>query len=382
MHTIRLDNTFSGIPNIGEKKKLTRLYSMNSYHSLGEFYTRITQFLGMKPCSEEFKVMGLAGYSNFTFARKTYNKLRDFIKVRFHSYGFQNRSNTTKWQYLPKLKRILKYHRFDNIAFSAQKILEKILAEWISRCIRKTGIHRIILSGGVFLNIKANYRILKLPEVERLWILPSCSDDSLSIGAALEASRRLGNSDFKQLEDVYLGPEYTNSDIEKILNEHKEEFRIRKIPEIDEYVGKKLANGKIIARFAGRMEWGARALGNRSILADPRDLSVVSRINKFIKKREFWMPYAPSILEGYGDKYFKTLKRTKAYYMIIAFPATAKAVKEIPAAIHSFDHTLRPQVVTEHSNKGFYTVIKSFAKETGVGCVLNTSFNLNGSPIV
>ncbi len=372
----------SATVNIGKGRKLDRIQTISNYNSLGEFYTRITQYLGMKPLFDEYKVMGLAAYTSKQYSESAYNKINNFIKINKNSLCFENHSGQYKWQYLKKLYKLLKDERFDSIAYAAQKLLERILKEWVTDCIEKTGIRRIVVSGGVFMNVKANYEILNLPEVESLWILPSCGDESLAIGAAMKCSKELGFDKFEPLKEIYFGPKYSNDEIKGIIEKYKDVFVIKEMNNIDHYLGKELAKGKIVGRFTGRMEWGARALGNRSILTDPRDQKIIMKINKSIKGRDFWMPFAPSILEERSDNYFKTIKNFKSPYMIMAFPSLEKAHGEIPAAIHPYDLSVRPQIVQKSWNPKYYKVLKSFEEETGIGGILNTSFNLSGFPIV
>jgi len=161
-----------------------------------------------------------------------------------------------------------------------------------------------------------------------------------------------------------------------------EKCNVKKPKNIHDFIGKELANGKIVARFYGAMEWGARSLGNRSILADPRSVDNVERINSMIKMRDFWMPFAPSILQERARDYLKDWNMEIARYMIMAYEITDLAKIHLPAAIHPYDKTVRPQLVNSEDNPEYWNVIKSFEKETSIGGIINTSFNLHGFPIV
>lgn len=368
--------------NTAQGGKMQRLAAVYREHSIGEIYARVTQYLGMKPLSDEYKVMGLAAYANKKYAEKTYNKIKDFIVLDKRGLGFKNNSGYSKWRYLQIFDKLFKEERFDSVAYAAQKFVEKILSEWLSRLMEKTGIHTAVLSGGVFMNIKANYVLLDLPQTKNLWVLPSCADDSLSIGAAVQAQLDHDKTNIAPLTDLYLGMAYSNQDVEKALAQHSGELAVQKKDDIDAYVGEQLAQGRIVGRLAGRMEWGARALGNRSILADPRNVHTASRINRAIKKRDFWMPYCPSILAERADDYFNGLKNYTSDYMIMAFPSRQKAQRDIPACMHAYDQTIRPQTVRQEWNPRYHALIRSFERATGVGGVLNTSFNLSGYPIV
>lgn len=371
--------------NIGRNNEIERIAEISNYNSIGEFYTRITQFLGMKPLSDEYKVMGLAPYSKEKDGKRTYEIIKNFFKISKKSpMIFENRSGVWKWQYIKKFRDIFFGHRFDNIAWAAQKLLEDVLVNWVRNCIEETGINNVVLSGGVFMNVKANLRILSLKEVKNLFILPSCGDESLPIGTALLEYIKLdGSKKIEALGPIYFGPSYSEDEIKGIIKKGVErKYIVERIDNIDEFVAEEIAKGKIIARFRGRMEWGARALGNRSILADPSRREIVIRINEAIKNRDFWMPFAPTILKEKAHEYLINPKQMKAPYMIIAFDAKERAKKDLIAALHPYDFTCRPQVLEKEWNPSYYKILKTFEKITGIGGILNTSFNLHGDPIV
>ena len=368
--------------NVGRAGVMRRLHTVSHFNSLGELYARTTQFLGMNPTSDEYKVMGLAAYANVKYARPTYDKIKTCIEVDRNGLGLRNNTRYTKWRYLKFLKQTFEGERFDCVSYAVQHLTEKVLARWVANAVRKTGVKKVVLSGGIFMNVKANHVILSLPEVEELWVLPSCSDDSLSIGAAMHASSDGGHKDFAPLKDLYLGEGYNESEIEAALRQCGTPLRVERIDDIESRVGADLAKGRIIGRFAGRMEWGSRALGNRSILADPRDMRSITRINKAIKKREFWMPYCPSILAEKAGDYFSTDKGYQAHYMVMAFPSSSRAQDDIPAGMHVYDRTIRPQVIMCDWNPKYHRLVSAFEQVSGVAAVLNTSFNLTGYPIV
>jgi len=372
-----------GSVNVGENGNLKRLKPISTYNSIGEFYTNITRYLGMKPMSHEYKVMGLAPYAKDDYSSKTHELIKNFF--RFNEKDpmvFKNYSGVWKWKYQKKFRKIFENIRFDYIARAAQTLIENILVMWIKNCIRETGIKAVCLSGGVFMNVKANNLILNLPEVDNLFIFPSCGDESLAMGVTAAEAMRLGWKHFQSLKDLYFGPSFSEEFIKDILKNYKNKYKIEKIDNIEEYTAEQIAKGKIVARFSGRMEWGARALGNRSILADPRNKEIVIKINEAIKNRDFWMPFAPAILEERADEYLINPKKFFAPYMIMAFPTTKIGAKCFAASVHPYDLTARPQIIKEDWNPEFYSLIKSFEKNTGLGGLLNTSFNLHGEPIV
>lgn len=369
--------------NICKGKNIERIVEISNYNSIGEFYTRITQYLGMKPMSHEYKVMGLAPYAKEDHSQKTLQIFERYFKIDENSpLMFKNTSGYWKWRFMDAFQTGLIGHRFDNIARAAQTLVENIVVAWIKNCIAHTGIYNLVLSGGVFMNVKANSMILDLPEVNQLFIFPSCGDESLAISAAIVKCQELGHDKIEPLGPLYFGNEFNEEEIKEALSGIDKEFKVERIENIDEFVGKQIARDKVVARFSGRMEWGARALGNRSILADARNRDVIMKINEAIKNRDFWMPFAPSILEERADEYLINPKGFYAPYMIMAFPTKEKARKDLIAALHPYDFTARPQIVRESWNPSYYSVLKAFEKETGVGGILNTSFNLHGDAIV
>jgi len=376
----------SGTISIGRNNEIIRISEISNYDSIGEFYMRITQFLGMKPLSHEYKVMGLSAYvdENEKQAIETFKIFKNYFEVK--NLKIYNKTGAYKSLYLNLFKNQILNKRFDYIAFSAQKLLEETVIELVKNAIKKTSIRNVVLGGGVFMNVKLNNKILMLDEVENLFVMPSCSDESLAIGCAIKCAIDEGfkfeNVNF--LEDIYWGTSYSKGEVEKSFeNLDEKEFEIKYIgDDIDEFVGELIIENYIIARFKNRMEFGARALGNRSILANPSNLEVITRINKAIKQRDFWMPFAPTILYEDQDRYILNPKKHEGYYMIMAFFTKEEAHKHLRAALHQYDLSARPQILIKEHNESYYKLIKRFKEKTGIGGILNTSFNLHGEPIV
>jgi carbamoyltransferase len=235
------------------------------------------------------------------------------------------------------------------------------------------------------MNVKANKLISELSELDDLFVFPSCGDETNAIGAAwwVEANEGTGGGHIPPLGHVYWGPAYGDAAVDEALarNPGRDRWVITREDDIDSRVADLLAAGEVVARCTGRAEFGARALGNRSILADPTQNEVVRQINDMIKSRDFWMPFAPALLAARADDYIVNPKGLQAPYMILAFDTTAR-VDELKAAIHPYDLTARPQVVYEDWNPGLHRILSEFERRTGRGAILNTSFNLHGSPIV
>ena len=352
---------------------------------LGHIYQYVTLMLGMKPIQHEYKVMGLAPYANAKEREKSYEVFRNVLKVDGLNVVFNEKPEDLYFHF----KKALEGHRFDGIAGAVQKFLEEVLSEWVKECIRETGLDRLCFSGGVAQNIKAMKKLSELDELNNIFICPAAGDTSLALGACYFAmwqylrEQNLATDILKPLEHVYLGPEFSNEEISDFLKYHKVASKYGVIREITaEDIAGRLADGEIIARCSGRMEFGLRALGNRSILADPRRPDTVRKINNAIKFRDFWMPFTPSILEERESDYIVNPKNLKAPFMTMAFDSTPLAQKELIAAIHPADFTVRPQLLKESSNPEYYAILKAFERLTGVGGVLNTSFNLHGQPIV
>lgn len=356
--------------------------------SLAMLYGAITQYLGMKLNDHEYKVMGLAAYTKGEEVNKVYEKIKDLILVNKERLTFESPYHSDVYLTSNFLNKKLQKLRFDYIAGGVQKLVEIRGVEWIKAAIKKTKIRRLAFAGGLFMNVKLNKKIMELSEVNEVFFMPSAGDESTAIGIAQaiywEKIQNLSKDPkVKPLENLYLGPEYDNLSIKKALSRLKaKKYRIKNYKNIEEKIAQLLSDGKIIARFAGRMEFGARALGNRSILANPSDLSVVRIINEQIKSRDFWMPFACTIIKEKEKKYLINPKRIAAPHMILAFDTTNAGQKELKAGIHQYDLSIRPQILQEDSNPGYYRIIKEFEKLTGIGGVLNTSFNLHGYPIV
>ena len=373
--------------SIGNKGEIERIKNSETsdYNSLGEFYASVTSYLGMHSGFDAFKVMGLAPYGN---PKKAIDEIKQIIQINPENpYVFSTKFRSIQTgnnDILKNLPRLLKGKRFDNIAAATQEWFEILITKWIKNAIKKTGIHKIACAGGNFLNVKANQKLLALEEVDDIFFCPAASDEGLAVGAALRGYYELELKDGHKptkvpLNSVYLGTSFSNEEIKESLKQHNLLEKAEFVDDIDSEIGELLAkDGNIVARFSGKMEWGPRGLGNRSIIADPSNLNIVRKINKAIKMRDFWMPFGPSILESRMQDY--VVDPITSPYMILSFDTTEKR-NEMTAAIHPYDFTCRPQTVNSHYNSGYEKVLKSFEAKTGIGSVLNTSFNLHGNPI-
>lgn len=363
--------------------KLATISTTDRNHSLGYLYRNVTGFLGMKPDEHEFKVMGLAPYAYFKEANRISKIFEDFIWLNKDDNFDSKLSMLTIDEVL--IKKLL-FERFDNVAGGLQLFTEKILCDWISRWVNKLQIYSVTLGGGVFMNVKASQKIAELPNIKDLFVVPSSGDESLVIGGCYWGSRLTKTKTIKPIANLYLGREFLNEEIAVYLKSQdiNKRYYIEKMDKnkMVQMIAKLLASNQIVARCVGREEWGARALGNRSIIANANNPDITKIINQQIKSRDFWMPFAPTVLKDDADLYIKKYKKISAKYMSITFDSTLKARKDIPAALHPHDFSLRPQVLEEQENPDYYQIIKEFKKITGISAILNTSFNLHGEPNV
>lgn len=354
-------------------------------HSLGGIYSMITYIMGMVPLEHEYKVMGLAPYCRSEPADRGFAAFRDLLR-------FDDADGLT-WKRGPGVphvfhsvkyfRRLVRELRFDAVAAGLQRFTEEHLSSWVRNAVGATGIRRVALGGGVFMNVKANMCIREMSEVDDVFVFPSCTDDTNSIGAALLVTNTTDPSitTGQGIGDMYWGPDIAENIDRAVARAEELGFQVEAPSDVDAEVVGLLEGGEIVARAAGRMEFGARALGNRSILADPTHPGVVRTINEMVKSRDFWMPFAPAMLAERAGEYVHNPRNVDAPYMIMAFETT-EARRDFPAAIHPYDETARPQFVRSEHNPGFHRLLRLFAERTGRAVLLNTSFNLHGFPIV
>lgn len=349
--------------------------------NIGRLYRYITLLLGMKPGEHEYKVMGLAPYANPAAYKKALNILEDTLYLDGIDFKYKTRPKDHYFWFKDRFEGL----RFDAIAGGLQKYTENLLTQWIRNGVLKYGISSVAFSGGVSLNIKANREILGLPEVSSLYVPGSGGDESLALGAIFSVLLKKGvpAGEIKPMEDLYLGDRVGMNEIGDFIRKESLADYYRITPDVTARdIAGLLADGQIVGRFAGRMEFGQRALGNRSILADPSRRETVKVINDIIKQRDFWMPFAPTILHEDCERYMHNPKGIYSPFMTIAFDTKPQAHRDLIAALHPADLTARPQMLKRAVNPGYYDIISEFKGLTGIGGVLNTSFNLHGMPIV
>lgn len=348
---------------------------------IGRMYRYATLLLGMKPAEHEYKVMGLAPYANPDYCQRAYEVYAETLQVNGLDFNYRVKPRDNFFHFRDRLQA----ERFDAIAYGIQRRTEELLAEWIANGVRQTGICDVVFSGGVAQNIKANKRVWEMECIDSLFAPPGAHDESLSIGAAYMECVECGEKTPPEgaFASAYLGTRYDDAEIASQLVERYRGVNGIAVREAGpEDAAVILARGEIMGCFQGRMEFGARALGNRSILADPRDSKVIQRINDQVKRRDFWMPFAPSVKAEREHDYLVNPKKIDARYMTMAFESTEEGKASIPAALHPYDKTGRPNVVHAAQNPAYHALLSAFEKITGVGTLLNTSFNLHGEPVV
>lgn len=365
-----------------------RVAATPATHSPGWLYQQVTEHLGMKPREDEYKVMGLAPYAKDAQSDRLFREISPALDLDAAT-GLRFVAGFNTFHSDLYLDQALRGKRFDNVAAAVQRLLEERVCAWAANALAATGLKTLCLAGGVFMNVKVNQRIAALPGVERLFIVPSCGDESTPIGAGYAAQLALRRRDPAlpgpaPISTVYLGPSFSTAEIDQAVAEAdgagRFSVRLTTNPEVD--AARLLAAGKVVARLAGRMEFGARSLGNRSILAHPNSPGIVRVLNEAVKNRDFWMPFAPALLAEKADRYLLNPKGFRSPYMMLAFDTTGEARRSIPAALHPYDFTARAQMVETEHNPRFHRLLEEFDRLTGIAGVLNTSFNLHGEPIV
>lgn len=364
---------------IGNRNKLElKLKSPNN--NLARLYRYMTLLLGMKPNEHEYKVMGLAPYATEHQIRKPYKIFKKTLYIDGIDFRYKEKPTDNYFWFKEKLEGC----RFDAIAGALQNYVEDVMAEWIRNLIKTFQSNTIVFSGGLANNIKINKRLSELEEVKNIFVPSGCGDESQSIGAALFVINKFQDSVNIQVPmHDYHGPSISLEGIEKILA--KNSFSSNFIIEYNvsnKILAGYLSDDLIIGRCSGRSEFGPRSLGNRSILANPSKIENLRKINNQIKYRDFWMPFSPSILIEKVQDYVINPKNICSPYMTMAFDATELAKKDLVAAVHPSDFTLRPQFVEKKHNPQYHNLISEFENITGIGGLLNTSLNLHGEPIV
>ena len=400
---------------VGKGNQLEIKKEIHFPHSLGLLYSAFTYYTGFKVNSGEYKLMGLAPYGNPLYNEKIYN-LIDIkedgtfrLDQNYFNYATGLTMTNDKFEKLfgqkrrnPETENLTQFHM--DIAASIQKVTEEIMIKLTKSLKNEFGIENLCLAGGVALNCVANGKILKEKIFKNIWIQPAAGDAGGSLGAALalwyieqKNPRSINSKD--SMQGSYLGPEYSQREIEENLNEAGANYKIFEQDELIEITAKDLSNGEAVGWFQGRMEFGPRALGGRSILGDPRSERMQKNLNLKVKYRESFRPFAPSILKEDLSDWFE-LDFDSPYMLLVANVNNNKIIEmnkeqeklfgieklnvkrsDIPAVTH-VDYSARIQTVHEETNQRYFKLISKFKEITGCPVVVNTSFNVRGEPIV
>jgi carbamoyltransferase len=392
---------------LGEKQSIRIDKEIHFPHSLGLLYSTITTYLGFSANDAEYKVMGLAAYGDPAPFRKHFEKLITLyedgsyiLNMEYFDYSWAEHMPSPKLAELfgfPVRKAESKtYSHHEDIAAALQEKLEEVVFHLLKAVHRKYKVDELCLSGGVALNSVMNGKILSRTSFKEIFIPPDPGDAGGAMGAALLAwhatsrsNLRTKNSKKKREKknsvfSAYLGPEFPWYSIEKSLKKAKLEYEL--IPDkhkLLDRVSNYLIKQKVIGWYQGRMEWGPRALGNRSILASATKPEMKDIINSRVKHRELFRPFAPVILEKYAKSYFLTDKKisSSAKWMLMVFPFREKMKTKLPAVVH-VDGSGRLQTISRLDNPLYYDLIDIYSKKTGIPSIINTSFNVRGEPIV
>ncbi len=352
------------------------------------WYSAFTVCLGLKYMDGEGKTMGLAAYGD---PDRCYDQIRDMV-FSFEQGRWQGYPYWVDYITVPRdavlmntrsgrrIMHLIKTHGKEHVAAAAQRLLEERVIGYIENLHQRLAFDRVALAGGTFLNVKVNKLIRELPYIKEVFVHPHASDGGTAVGAALELyHQKSGRLPARALRDADLGISFTDVEIEQDLQRFRDKVSWQALNgDLASYVAQALCDGKVIGWFQGREEWGPRALGRRSVLADPRNPQTRDIINHKMKNREWFMPFAPSCMEDLGHLYFKDF--CSSPFMTLAFDVLEEKAADIAAAIH-VDRTARVHSVRP-DNRLYYDVIKHFYQRTGVPVVLNTSFNRHGLPIV
>lgn len=389
---------------LGKNGKLVKIKSVPKSQSAGLMYAAVTKFLGFKPHRHEGKITGLAAFGR---PRKTMVVLNNLLRLSGDKKNFtgslgqnfkERLAEYLRWglkgsflrqwevnEIMGVMRRSVDGLPREDIAAGVQKWLEEAISGWVKNAITETGQKNIALAGGIFANVRLNQKIAELPGVKEIYVQPNMGDGGTALGAALVVWQRYLEEQGKimkpvLLNNVYLGLEFSRPEIKSAIKSRG--LKAVMVSDIEKRAAEAIAAGKIVGWFQGRMEFGPRALGNRSLLASATDRNINDILNARLKRTEF-MPFAPSVLDTDISRYVKYSNHSckPSKFMTITFDCTPMAKKRVPAVVH-VDGTARPQIVERETNPKYYRVLEEYKKLTGLGIFVNTSFNIHEEPIV
>jgi len=349
--------------------RIRRLHGISYPNSLGTLYEHVTSSLGFKPGRHEGKIVGLASYGDPDILKDI---LLSRIEQQAGDFKIYEANNIYFSRYLAS-----KFPKID-VAAAYQRVLEIVAVNFVQHWVKQTGIRKVVLSGGVTANVKLNQRIFEVPGVEELFVYPNMGDGGCGTGAALYISQH--NIVRPTIESAYFGPDYSEQQMLTALQAAGLSYQ--RPDNLAATVAALINDGQVVARFDGRMEYGPRALGNRSIMYHAREPEVNQWLNKRLGRTEF-MPFAPVTLFEAREKCYHNIAGAEhtAEFMTVTFDCTDFMRESCPAAVH-VDGTARPQLIKRDVNPGYYDILKEYEKLTGIPSLINTSFNMHEEPIV
>ncbi|MCP5068369.1 MAG: carbamoyltransferase [bacterium] len=374
---------------VGRDNKFELIHEVRFPHSLGLLYSAFTYYLGFKVNSAEYKVMGAAPYGKPRYVETIFDHLVDLrddgsfkLNMKYFAYDYGLTMTNKRFEKLfgqPRREGESEMQEFHwDMAASVQKVTEEVVLRIARDLHAKTGMKNLCMAGGVALNCVANGRLIREGPFENLWVQPAAGDAGGALGAALFAEHCVMDRPRKlQMEHAYWGPQYSDEEIRKFLELREAPYRAYPRDEMIRETARHLEEQKVIGWFQGRMEWGPRSLGSRSILADARNEESWKRVNLKIKFRESFRPFAPAVLAEKADQWFE-IDRESPYMLLVC---QVKEGVNAPAITH-VDGSARLQTVTRDSHAEFYDLIHAFDERSGCPVIINTSFNVRGEPIV
>ncbi|UCD55376.1 MAG: hypothetical protein JSV93_00845 [Candidatus Omnitrophota bacterium] len=358
--------------------KLEKIYYSHSFDSLGYFYGGITRALGFTPKRHEGKVLSLAACGRPQKAMPWMKKMIYYNpKEKRFEAGFESGIYTAKFENAV-LERLVKRHKKEDVAAAAQKVLEKTVCEYVEDVVPANS--KLVVAGGIFANVRLNQKISELPNIRDIFVYPQMTDGGLAAGSALYLYSRQKKLRSVAIDSLYKGPAFDNASVLKEIKRFGYAHRYHE--DIEKKIAELLTQNNVVMRFTGRMEYGPRALGNRSILFTTMDRTVNGWLNAALGRSKF-MPFAPVTLKEKAQDCYKNIRNCwrRALYMTITFDCTDWMKKISPGVVH-IDGTARPQLVTKDSNPSLYKILKHYYRLSGIPSLINTSFNMHEEPIV
>ena len=368
-----LGDGVSGTVNIFKDKKLKNISTISARDSFGIFFEHVTNLMNMRELEDEGKVMALADYA-YPISESE-NPMLNFFAVE----GLNIKAKYSSLKMYQELKKILWRYPSEQFANMAQKTLEHYIIKLIQNIIKETGLNKIALSGGVASNVKVNMKIRNLPECEECFVFPHMGDGGLALGAAMYLNYQLNEVTNYKFDSIAFGLEYSNEEIEKELKLANLNY---KVPvDLEKETAELIVQENIILWFQDRMEYGPRALGSRSILALPNDPNIKDELNLRLKKRVWYQPFCPTILEEDAQVLLEDFSGKTNYFMTMAYNVREEFRQDLIAVIN-IDGSCRPQILENNNNSKYVKLLKEIKTLTGKGVLLNTSFNIHGEPLV